>query len=78
MTYKLNPALAEIKSSIILLLPDGEIRKYSDSKALTLDVFENGYLVDSMCAVDNQILIQLASRVKPDINCIGEEEYSFF
>lgn len=77
MTYKLNPELRVIKSPVVLVI-DGEERSFPDGKALVGEVFDKNYVVASITARDDIVVIELeegpASVV---VNWIGEEAVSF-
>ena len=61
MTYKLNPNLKKIQSLLIVII-DGTEREYRNGEDLTEQVFEKPYLVDSITAVDDQIVINLVEN----------------
>ena len=61
MTYKLNPALSKIQSPLLLLI-DGEETEYRNGKALAEQVFEKNYLVDSISAKADRIVISLTEN----------------
>ena len=50
MTYKLEPCLSRITSSVHLILPTGEIKEYRDGKAATEAVFDKRWKVTELRA----------------------------
>ena len=78
MTFKLNPTVRLIKSPVILVV-DGEERSYPDGEAVVALEFDKRYVVDSIRARDNAVVVMLKinDRVN-DITWIGEEAVSFF
>ena len=77
MTFKLNPQLRLIKAPVILVV-DGEEQKYLNGESLTALEFDQRYVVDSISARDNTVVVALKinDRVN-DITWIGEEAVSF-
>lgn len=77
MTYKLNPQLRLITSPVILLF-DGEEKNYPDGESLTTLEFAKRYVIDSISARDETVIVTLRinDRVN-DITWIGEEAVSF-
>ena len=79
MTYKLNPSLIKIESSIDLLFPDNSVKHYESGKELVNDIFDKRYTVKSIKVKDsNTIEISLEELSVPDISYTGEELVSFF
>ena len=77
MTYKLNPQLRLIKAPVILVV-DGVERMYSSGEELTRLEFEKYYVVNSISARGNKVVIMLKENDRIfNINWIGEEEVSF-
>lgn len=77
MTYKLNPNLRKINGSVILVI-DGHEMICTDGKALTELEFEKNYIVDSITARDNAVVVILKENDRTNIiNWIGEEQVSF-
>lgn len=52
MTYKLNPQLKLIKAPVILVI-EGEEKRYSCGEKLTALTFEKNYVVDSITAKED-------------------------
>lgn len=78
MNYKLNPELAKIKGPVMLVI-DGNEQIYEDGSALTELTFERNYLVDSISARDNTVVVVLRpNHQMNDIHWVGEEAVSFF
>ena len=80
MTYKLNPNLKKIQSLLIVII-DGTEREYRNGEDLTEQVFEKPYMVDSITARSNRIVIHL--RENDRMNAYSEigqsyESISFF
>ena len=61
MTYKLNPALNRIQSPLVVVA-DGKETEYIGGKALSEQVFEKNYLVDSITAKADRIVISLVEN----------------
>lgn len=77
MTYKLNPQLRLIKAPVILVV-EGVERMYSSGEELTRLEFEKYYVVNSISARGNKVVIMLKENDRIfNINWIGEEEVSF-
>ena len=77
MTYKLNPQLKLIKSPVILLI-DGQESSYGSGEELTTLTFEKNYIVDSVGARGDKVVVTLKENDRQfNINWIGEEEVSF-
>lgn len=78
MTFKLNPELRLIKAAVILVV-DGEEHSYPDGDSLTELVFDKRYVIDSISARDNAVVVTLKENDRVnDITWIGEEAVSFF
>ena len=77
MTYKLNPQLWLITASVILVV-EGMERQYSSGEELTGLEFEKYYVIDSITARENKVVITLKENDRTfNINWSGEEEVSF-
>ena len=77
MTYKLSPQLSLIKAPVILLV-EGEERQYSSGEELTRLEFEKYYVVNSISARGNKVVITLKENDRTfNINWVGEEEVRF-
>lgn len=75
MTYKLEPGLSRITSSVQLILPTGEIKEYRDGKAATEAVIDKRWKVTELRAVGDVIEVVVEEAVVPDVNPIGEETF---
>ena len=77
MTFKLNPQLRLIKAPVILVI-EGAEKSYDSGEELTTLTFEKNYVVDSISARDNKVVVTLKENDRQfNINWIGEEEVSF-
>lgn len=77
MTYKLNPQLKLIKAPVILVV-EGQESCYESGEELTTLTFEKNYIIDSVNAIDNKVVVTLKENDRQfNINWIGEEEVSF-
>ena len=66
MTYRLEPGLSRITSSVHLILPTGEIKEYRDGKEIVEAVFDKRWKVTEMRAVNDEIEITLREPDIPD------------
>lgn len=75
--FKLNPQLRLITAPVILVI-DGEERIYPDGESLTALEFDQRYVIDSIRAQGNAVVVTLKinDRVN-EISWIGEEAVSF-
>ena len=77
MKYKLNPELRQIKSNVILVI-EGQEHEYSCGEKLMELTFDKWYLVDSITARENRIVVSLRENDQIlNMNWIGEEAVSF-
>lgn len=77
MTYKLNPQLRLIKAPVILVV-EGEEKRFSSGEELTRLEFQKYYLIDSISARDGSVVVMLKENDRQfNINWVGEEEVSF-
>lgn len=77
MTYKLNPQLRLIKAPVILVV-EGEEKRFSSGEELTRLEFQKYYLIDSISARDGSVVVTLKENDRQfNINWVGEEEVSF-
>lgn len=75
--YKLNPVIELINSPVVLILPDGEKKRY-DSGAIAVEAtYEKFYRISSIRAVGDEVEITLTETVAPTTNWIGEEQTFF-
>lgn len=77
MTYKLSPQLRLIKAPVILVV-DGVEKSYGSGEALTTLTFEKNYIIDSISAREDKVVVALKENDRQfNINWIGEEAVSF-
>jgi hypothetical protein len=77
MTYKLNPQLRLIKAPVILVI-EGVEQCYGSGEELTTLTFDKNYIIDSISARDDRVVVALKENDRQfNINWIGEEEVSF-
>lgn len=77
MTYKLNPQLRLIKAPVILVI-EGVEQSYGSGEELTTLTFDKNYIIDSISARDDKVVVTLKENDRQfNINWIGEEEVSF-
>ncbi len=77
MMYKLNPQLELIKAPVILVV-EGVEKPYSSGEELTTLTFDKNYIIDSISARDDKVVVTLKENDRQfNINWIGEEEVSF-
>ena len=75
MTYKLEPCLSRITSSVHLILPTGEIKEYRDGKAATEAVFDKRWKVMELRAAGDVVEVSVIEMDAPIVNPIGEETF---
>ena len=75
MTYKLDPGLSRLTSSVHLILPTGEIKEYRDGKAATEAVFDKRWKVMELRAAGDAIDVVVEELKVPEVNPIGEETF---
>ena len=78
MTYKLNPEIAKITSPVVLIFPNGERKQFENGTEAYSAVFENRYLIQELCAVNDAIEMKLVEQEAPIMNWCGESATSFF
>lgn len=78
MTYRLNPGLAKIKSSLVLIFPDGSRKEYSSGTEAAEEDFDKKYLIEEVRAVEGTVELVLTEQDVPAMNWTGEENISFF
>lgn len=78
MTYKLEPWIEKISSSITVCLPDGKHRRYINGQAVAKDSFDKHYIIKNISSVSNEIVLTLTEVITPATSWIGEEQQSFF
>ena len=77
MTYKLNHILEVIKTPVILMI-DGKGKRYSNGKELVEQTFEKNYLIESITARENTVVVTLKKNdMILDQTWIGEDSVSF-
>ena len=75
MTYKLEPGLSRITSSVHLILPTGEIKEYWDGKSVCEALFDKRWKATEMRAGDAVIEVVVEEMKVPEVNPIGEETF---
>ncbi|MBP3805452.1 MAG: hypothetical protein J6I76_16465 [Oribacterium sp.] len=66
-----------IKAPVILVI-EGMERQYNSGEELTTLIFDNNYIIGSISARDNKVVVTLKENDRQfNINWIGEEEVSF-
>lgn len=81
MTYKINPIVEKIQAPIILRIGASAPleRRFSSGGELANTTFDKKYLIDSISAKDDAIVIAVTeSKTTIPTNWIGEEMVSFF
>ncbi len=84
MTYKLNPEVSKIQSPVILRIEGGELstdETYANGAELANAIFEKNYLVRSLAAQGDVIVLTVSENLcVNNTNWIGEEltECGFF
>lgn len=82
MTYKLNPEVSKIKSPVLLRIKGVESSElYADGAELANATFEKNYVVRSLVARENVIVLTVEENRRINAtNWIGEEmtERGFF
>nr|WP_297703733.1 hypothetical protein [uncultured Butyrivibrio sp.] len=77
MTYKLNHELGKIVSPIELLFPDGSSREYANGAEALAEEFDERYVISSISAKENKIVISLEAATVPSIDFDGDEVLMF-
>lgn len=78
MTYKLNSELKKIKSPIVLLLCDQELR-FNNGTELAEKEFNKPYIIDTITAKDSVVFITVLEKDNmPTTDWSDEKEVSFF
>ena len=77
MTYKLNPCVSKIKSSVILVLPSGEELRFADGTDAAKADFDRHYVIAEMAAKGDMILLTVEEVGMPRMNWTGEEATFF-
>ena len=78
MTYRLEPWIEKIHSTITITLPNGTQKRYINGSAAAADIFDKHYVVKNVVAISGEILIQLEEVDVPSTGWIGEEQQGFF
>ena len=77
MTYKLSSQLSLIKAPVILVA-DGEEKSYTSGEELMALSFEKYYIIDSIMAKEDKVVVTLKENDRLfNVNWTGEEEVSF-
>lgn len=78
MTYKLNSEVKKIKSPIVLLLCDQELR-FNNGTELAEKEFNKPYIIDAITAKGSVVFITVLEKDNmPMTDGIDEKEVSFF
>lgn len=78
MTYKLNPGIEKIKSKTIVVIDDKEF-VFNNGKEAVKQEYDRNYLVDSISAKDDTVIVVLKeNKLINSTNWMGEEQVSFF
>lgn len=77
MKYKLGLDIRKIVSPVIFSLPDGSEQRYLNGSAASRAVFNRRYLVSTIRALENKVIITLSDLGDPMVE-IGEETISHF
>lgn len=81
MTYKLNSLVRQFLSPVILHFGDGNApdRYFKSGAQLAEETFDKNYLVESVSAQKDQIILTIKENESINTtNWIGEEMVSFF
>ena len=82
MTYKLDPEVKKIQSPVVVRFPNGsDDMPFVNGTALADASFDKNYLIESLTAKENSIVMTLRENDQVNVvNWIGEEavEPSFF
>ena len=77
MTYKLSPELRLIKATVILVV-EGMESQYSSGEELTTIIFKKDYVIESISARDDKVVVTLKENYRQfNMNWVGEEAVSF-
>ena len=78
MTYKLNPIIETITSKTIVVIDDKEF-VFNNGKEAVKQEYDHNYLVDSISAKDDTVIVALkVNKLINSTNWMGEEQVSFF
>lgn len=77
MTYKLNPIIEKIESSVLLHFPDKTVREYGSGTEAGGNTFEKNYQIEKITAEGSTVIIELEENYSPATMRLGEEQ-SFF
>ncbi len=78
MTYKLNNEVKKIKTPVVLLLCDQELR-FNNGAELAEKEFEQPYIIDTITAKDSLVYITVLEKDNmPTTDWSDEKEVSFF
>lgn len=77
MTYYLNPELNKILSPVIVKISSIEL-KFGNGQELCEHKFDKHYVVKSVWAENDIIIIELIENNGTDLSWIGEEPVSYF
>ena len=77
MTYKLNPCIGKIKSPVVLVLPTGEEKHFTDGMDAAKADFDRHYVIAEMAAKGDVIHLAVKEVGMPRMNWMGEEATFF-
>jgi len=78
MKYKLSYEVKKIKSRVLVKFEDNEVEYESGTELADVE-FDKYYLIDSIIAENDTIILNLVENTKiNDISWCGEEQNSFF
>ena len=81
MTYKLNSIVSKFRSPVLLRFGDNSNpdRYFESGTQLAEEVFDKNYLIESVSAQNDQIVLTVMENKSINItNWVGEEAVSFF
>ena len=65
MTYKIDPSIEKIKSSVVLVMGEDR-REFEDGAAACAAVFDRKWKAAKIAAIENKIEISLEESDEPD------------
>lgn len=78
MTYKLEPWVGKINAPITVVFPGGEKLRLENGSAVAKSVFDKHYVVSSIGAEADRIILKLEEIELLSTGWIGEEQQGFF
>ena len=67
MTYKVDPYIGKINSSLVLIFPNGERKEFKNGAEACSVVYDSRYGIKSVCAVENVIEVSLEELKGPEV-----------